>query len=328
MKVRYTFPVDGKIRIDRNFPISFDGLEFKFSLGPHNQIISLSVTIEVANKNDWPRIEKGSSPDVAFKFYEPAPRLQEIKVMLRVFEGFLCTYGLRSIDMKYFSQDWIPENSTEKANLQLYGKSASRNEIPIEKIDPLGYDVLARALLSTQILQEFEKPLIFYKNGLIDNRQGRYLEACIDFLFFVETLYANGKIKSNQVEQAYLSNGNLQNFLLNACQSHTFHWIVGYANKTEDAVYKHVYMSCDPTKITKHLIDLRGRLHHHSYRNKRAWHPDDHNVFEVDAAYLQILCYELTFSFFEPHVFSDATADEYIRQLKVSGSSNIFGHNS
>jgi hypothetical protein len=44
--------------------------------------------------------------------------------------------------------------------------------------------------------------------------------------------------------------------------------------------------------VIEHLVELRGFLHHHSIKNKKAWNPSKQSDFKGDALFWQSVCHE------------------------------------
>jgi hypothetical protein len=71
------------------------------------------------------------------------------------------------------------------------------------------------------------------------------------------------------------------------------------------------YLSKFPQEIAESFVDLRGRLHHHSQKGSKTWHPDNHDEFFVDALVFGQVCFRIAFELVSNDMFSKDAEREY-----------------
>ena len=204
--------------------------------------------------------------------------------------------GVKSIDFDNAEESWLPDSVEEKEELQLYGVTRSIVEKPVQEWPFTGFDLVARAFLAAPRGREIETALSFFRKGRLDVLESRYIEAVLDFLFMVESLYAGGKFKSAQVEEKYLNTPELQAMISVAVSDDTLRHNVSGDSRIRSA-YERDYAGKGSADITRHIVGLRGFLHHHTSSRPGMWHPDDHVRYGADAYFLQQLCSAIGFAF-------------------------------
>jgi len=318
MRVRYSFDIAGNVRIASAFPIGLGEFDFEFFLDGHNRLEKILVTLDVPDELDWPKAMQSVTPGAALTIQNTSPRLEEVKNLLRTAESMLSFFGLDSIDFATVQTEWLPANLDERQRLGVLSFRCQTKRVPIDKVPETPFDLVARSIMSANRLDDRAPALIFFRKGRLDIKEHRYIEACVDFLFMVETLFANGKIKSRDVIGSYKKSTELQTKIDTARRDSVFISNVQYARKTSSKIFLKLYMTASSEEITEHLVGLRGLLHHHSLKNKSAWHPEGHGDFTVDAFFLQNLCYSIGFDVFNSQMFAQDMEKEYLELLHAN----------
>jgi hypothetical protein len=52
-------------------------------------------------------------------------------------------------------------------------------------------------------------------------------------------------------------------------------------------------------------------LHHHTAKRRDIWHPEKHKEYEMEAIFLQELCFKIAFKVYEEIVFNEDTVTKY-----------------
>src|SRR5690606_19347035 len=112
---------------------------------------------------------------------------------------------------------------------------------------------------------DFEAALNFFRKGKVDVRAEQYLDAVLDFLYMVETTYANGKFKTVQVEAEYLGSPELRGLIVEALRDPVLHSNVRGHDRIEQS-FRETYLGKTPEEVIAYLVRLRGELHHHTSR--------------------------------------------------------------
>jgi len=311
MRVKYRCPIKGRIRVQFSFELPANPIQYELETGEHGELTYVSASISVTDRALWPTARPSNQSGIALNINLRSPFFDVVRKDLRSAEGMLVLFGLESIDTESAEEIWLPDTPEEKRELELYSFKRTKELRPIQEMPYTSFDLVARAFLSAHLAHDIESALSFFRKGRTDVIEARYIEAVFDFLFMVESLYANGKFKSAQVEQEYLSNSELQQAIKTSITKDSLQQNITREARVKQAFLRD-YFDKSPREITKHLVQLRGFLHHHSKDKKGIWHPNDHLRYGADAFFLQQLCYTIGFNLIDPVLF----APEHVRQYQ------------
>ena len=311
MRVKYRCPIVGMLRVEREFPLPGERFHYQIELGKYGELTHVTATARVPDKSQWPKLRPSNDPKIKLQISVQRPFFDDIKRDLRAAEGLLSLFGLESIDTESAEQTWCPDNEEEESALELFSFSMKRERRPINEVEPLAFDLVARAFLAAPRARECEVSLSFFRKGRRDVIEQRYIEAVFDFFFMLETLYAQGKFKVVQVEQSFLRNDGLMKHVQEALHAPALHHNV-LANPAVAKSFAQDYADKSPQEIVRHIVRLRGFLHHHSQGRLDAWHPEDHVRFGADAYVLQQICGAVAFKLAHPHLYATEVVRAYV----------------
>lgn len=317
MKIRYRIPVTGRTRLKFHFPVRADLFTYEFEIDKDGLLHHLSALASVPDRSMWPVMQANPEPGVAANIILSSPFFEILQRDLRAVVGVLSLFGIDDIDLNNVEESWESESPEEKAELKIYSFKREMTTTSPSTWPCVSFDIVARAFLSAHRSSDFETALHFFRKGRIDVQEEKFLDAVLDFLFMVETTYAEGKFRTTQVEAAYLSNSELQALIAKALREPGVAANVRGHVKIQQA-FDRDYRGHSPAEITKHLVNLRGSLHHHTSRKQGVWHPTDHTRFGADAYFLQHLCMEIGFSITNPTLFAEEFKQAYLTQAAHS----------
>lgn len=307
MKCRYRFPVDGRIRPAVNAPVPARGWIFEFE--PETGIVThVVVTVPLPLRKDWPLVEKDPAPGIKANIYPRTPHLPFIQRELRALQGLLSLFGLRSIDLKDPEIEWLPESEEEKADLHLFSYKHRTEPLPDDKVPPLSFNLLARAVIASDAATDIEVPLNFFRRGMLDVYDRNYIEAIYDFYFILETLFGQGKFKKTAVSSAFLNSNQLRSCVQRAIQDPG---LMITRNPRVQALFEGSYRKLSADDAIEKMVELRGCLHHHTSRRRNIWNPEEQHCYEVDALFFQAVTYNVIFEIAEPYLWSKDVVQAY-----------------
>lgn len=223
------------------------------------------------------------------------------------------------ISLEEVEEFWEPDNPEEKEALSLFSFKRSREAKSPSEWPRVPFDLVARALIVAERSTGFEPALNFYRKGRLDVKEEQYIDAVLDFLFMVETTYANGKFKTAHVEEEYFASTELRRLIDDALREPGLLANVRGHGRIESA-FRQNYLGKSTEEIIPYLVRLRGELHHHSARKSGIWHPADHIRFGADAFFLQQLCFGIAFAIADPTLFASDAERTYQSQAHASAS--------
>lgn len=322
MRVKYRCQVASLVRLQFTFPVKSDLFTYEFETDADGRLTHISAIAPVPDRSMWPTIKPSSTPGVAAHFNLTSPFHPIARKDIRTAEGILSLIGVKSIDFDNAEESWLPDSPEENDELQLYGVTRSTVQKPVREWPFTDFDLVARAFLAAPNGRDIETALSFFRKGRLDVFESRYIEAVFDFLFMVESLYANGKFKSAQVEEQYLNTPELQAMIAAAALDETLKHNVSGDSRIRSA-YERDYAGKSSADMTRHIVSLRGFLHHHTSSRPGIWHPDDHVRYGADAYFLQQLCVFIGFSIAEPVWFADEHVSTYKKQVDTAAKNGL-----
>lgn len=311
MKCKYTFKIEGEIKPTRDFLIPIGGYLYDF-ITKNGFITHISVTVPNFNERYLPTITSHPEGRVKASINIPQdPIFPEIQQELRTFQGLLALFGLDSIAIDNPKIEWIPENAEEKKKIQSINTGPitySKNKLPAR---PLQHDILVKSLIAAKQINEarsVEIPLNFYRKGTHDIFERRYIEAIYDFYFVIETIYGDGKFKKKAIIEKFTQSTGLRNSIKKTLDSPDHEILRDNALKK---IYEQKIASKSIEEIIEHIVELRGFLHHHTIKNNKIWHPDNHNIYKVEALFLLQVCFNIALELFCSVVMNEETKKVY-----------------
>jgi len=307
MRCKYRFKIQGKIRLEANMPIASAG----FSFQPETKdglLTHIAVTVPVPDPSQWPSIQPNPAPGIKAHINATTPMLPLIRQQLRSLQGFLSMFGLRKIEIDNLDIEWLPDNDAERVALPLFQHSESRQDIPDADVKPLPYDLFARSVLAADAAAAIDVSMNFFRRGMVDVYERSYIEAIYDFYFLLETLFADGKFRQDEVIRRFAHSS-----LLRSCISQVIHdpgrMIRSSLKLMQEFHRTYGHMTVD--KIVEKIVALRGYLHHHTQKRRDIWHPDEQIQFELDALVLQSVAFHVVFEVAREYLWDDTVMHTY-----------------
>jgi hypothetical protein len=323
LKVRYHFTVKSKTRTAGIFPLTSGDAEINVSTDNEGIVTNISVGYRVDDSALWPTITETPNETTKFFIKMHSPFLDRAQNIVRAAEGALSFYGFEQIAWNEPQEEYVPETPEEESRLGIRSMSMSTKRADERNKEPVSFSIIATALLRTNVLAAHEIPLAFFRKGTNDANEDRYIEACIDFLFMLETLFANGKFKKNQVIAEFNSRPELLLAIRETKADPDLFQIAHHRDPRHGIKLNEKYMSQSVSTVIDNLVELRGFLHHHNQNRKNWWHPDRHNDFLADALFLQFVCSKVGLALFLEKAFTQQNKEEFLRCYELSKSSGL-----
>lgn len=306
MKCIYRFPVEGRVRPSVNVPIPARGWLFEFKTA-NGLVTHVEVTVPLPNESDWPSIQESPKDGVKLHLYPKTPHLPWVQRELRVLQGLLGIFGLRSIDLDSPEVKWIPESEEERRKLKVHAFSSKSEPLPDDQIPPLSFDLIARSVLAADAASDIEVALNFFRRGMLDVFSRSYIEAIYDFYFVLESEFGGGKFKKAAVLTSFNESAVLRSHVERAISDPG----LMLQDKHNHDQFASSYAKMTVEQALSRIVELRGYLHHHTAKRRDNWHPDDHRCYEVDALFLQSVAYNVVFGLAERYLWDTAVASQY-----------------
>lgn len=321
MRVFYHFDVKSNTRTKGVFPLFNDYAEFAVSTDKDGIVTKISIGYKVDDPSLWPKVVETPNELSKLIIKMHSPHIENAQRIIRAAEGALSFYGIEQINWQNPTEEYVPDSPEEHAQLAVYTMSSgSKRRSALDK-DPIAFSIIATALLRTDEISAHEIPLAFFRKGTNDANEDRHIEACIEFLFMLETLFANGKFKKNQVIAEFSSSQELIQAIQKTQADHDLISIAEYRGASHRKKLVERYMAQSIPTAIKNIVELRGFLHHHSKDAKNQWHPDRHEEFLADALFLQFVCSKAGLELFIHNAFTEKNKAQFLHCYERSKKS-------
>jgi hypothetical protein len=290
MIVKYKYSVDGSLRFQNDLMFEFKGRTYEFETDEGDFLTGITVSVKADADQYAPKVTPLTNDVAKYHIHikdEPASIF--IKEETRNLEGVLSLFGMNEIDLTYPEISWIPENAEEKAKIHMPKYKAGINQDkPLS--EPFPPDLMARAIMTAYESFDWQIPFTFYRKAMVDYKNGWFLEACYDYYFLLEYLFADGKFKTNEVKKNFKAAPELQAAIKQLLHEKS---TMQYLRSVSQKKYKELLENKTTEEISDFFIDLRGKIHHQSKKNKKGWHPANQQGFKFEAELFTNVCFNL-----------------------------------
>jgi hypothetical protein len=316
MRIRFEYPVKTALRLKELWPITVADVKMEWRM-KGDEPVALIASCAMAEQDRLPTVTPINKGRVAAHIDAGhISRHDEVEKMVRTIQGLVTLFATIDIDFEECKTRWEPENEEEKSQLQLNELKYGMERHDLWKPRPLSYEFIARAMLSSDRLSDQEVTLAFLRRGRRDFHAGDYILAFYNFFFFLETQFAPGYSDPKKVEKALLEAEPIRLALATLRSEEQFPDKAAELLKLKDE------------DLIKHLVKMRGNLHHHAQRRQGSWHPDKSRTVEAEAEILHTLVHSIAFHKCNDAMFAEdmgaklrgsAEADSALTTVKVIG---------
>jgi hypothetical protein len=196
MRIRFEFSLSEPIRLKDRWPIKVDNIIYGF-VGKLDKIDRISVNLVRQPISLAPKFENAGQIHKLELAYEAL-----LPPILAKLDQVQCTIGILipiEIDTFHYRAYFEAENAEEEALITIKNwgpqRSSRSNRVP--------FDIAAKGLLADQWPENERKAAQFYRRGRAAINERFFVDAFVNYYFFLERLYAGGKFKSAQVLQRF-----------------------------------------------------------------------------------------------------------------------------
>lgn len=221
---------------------------------------------------------------------------------IRAWQTLLIAYALIDIDFDNATEEFKAEAGEEKIVLPNFSRSTF-------ELTQRGFDfsVFGRAFLSI----EKGVPLIEWMSLYRDGAKALFAERSIDaynqFYLFIETQFCNGKTKTRLAVQELTKNSEFMSALDK---------VASQAQKSRRKLDKLSFAALskwpsDRHELVEEIVELRGRLRHHSLNSPNRWDPNKQGLFDQEARFLALIAHELAYPRTTGQLWDQSTLESF-----------------
>lgn len=176
-------------------------------------------------------------------------------------------FGVRKIDLNKVEENWVPESEEEKKQIQLNSWAVNRRyQIRPEQIDPLTF---AKIVAKKKDFDHMTVPLAFYRVGEMEFQNFNYYLSFFSFFLFLDSLFGEGKFKTDQLIEAFKKSDLLKTAIESA-----YRFLEKPENEKRKTITEKIFTDKNKNlknvdNVIEFLISTRGELFHFSLNDTR-----------------------------------------------------------
>lgn len=292
MLYQITVKVDADSVYHQPYRLEVDHFILDVILG-HNKVVeALNIALRVKNYQDF-------LPEVSSDIES---RITQIKLRDSSLSFFLIDlaqhieslgsfwFGIKKIYWESPKRGWVAETPEEEKDLELI-----TNDFQLESHENKCYremspEMLESLIKNRQLHRNLVLPMSFYREGCNEFSSKRYTSSFINFYFYLDDLYGQGKTKNKEVESLFKSSEHIRNAFEEAIRffqdkENSENWqelkkFLEMENKT---------FSVDG--LIELIVQIRGNLSHFSQKSsKKKGHPLNQRDFRSVALLMNSIC--------------------------------------
>lgn len=213
------------------------------------------------------------------------PHFDDIINLLQAIESFgSFWFKVKKIEFDFPKREWIAENDKEKSLIKILNIDFSKeyDKTPIEMTP----EKLSEIIISRNKFKHLIIPMAFVRVARNDFESFKYINAFINYYYYLEDLYGQGNTKNYLVEDTFMKSKHIQYALDKTISTFSQRHIANLKKflKIENCEFSN-------EGIIKLIVKVRGNLHHFSQKSsKMKGHPFNQNEFETIAYLMMSIC--------------------------------------
>ncbi|MCK0148482.1 hypothetical protein MWU54_00470 [Marivita sp. S6314] len=262
------------------WPITRDNLTFLIER-EKNKAIKILLSVDGVDVKHAPLVAMGADEGVSASITIRSDEYVQLAIN-EILKWQTVISGIQIFDINFdeYEVSYHPETSDEEEKILLKSYKGSYESLNNE----CDFEQIGRAFCVKDVDVERIEYTSHYRDGRLAFEVGRYIDAYNHFFLFLETRYCDGKTQTNLQTKLLLEAGHFISALKESIKEYSSH---GAAKS------KHLEPLFSPEatdeKKVKCIINLRGRLRHHSLKNPNRWDPNKHDEYKQPAQLLQAI---------------------------------------
>ena len=307
--MRYTlsFKVKNSVIVVDPIPIKVGNASF-FVTHEDNRMKSVGMFLESLPSSLAPRtrmLDPKKPGDAAMHIHtaDLTPHQTAITDSIRAWQATLAPLTVVELDYHNPTEAFSAEEGEPDPGL--YEITSGKAEV-VHGFEDFG--IYARAFLLSPTKQELVEPMVFYVEGMRAFHEERLVYAYNSLFLFLESMLGDGKFKEKAIVDAFMASPQLLLSLREARKT---------IQELKETRRKDLHLSfdletLDDRQVFREIVLLRGKLRHHSIKNKGRWNPQDIEAFRDDVYLLSLLSHGVCKSHVN-EIFSDDLSHKYLQ---------------
>ncbi|WP_156908852.1 hypothetical protein [Bradyrhizobium murdochi] len=295
------------MRISEVWPVK---AQHKYFIERREGFVShVGVIFEALPIDEAPTFFKASGSIAESRISIKGNRIQEAVQGVRAWQSLLATYVIVDVDFDDISQEFKPEGDAERERVHILSFNSNRNE-PNSKIMH-DFSIFGRAFLAVDRGVDLIEPMAFFIEGRKALAADRLIDAYNYCFLFLESRFKlkhQNRLAAAQLVEKREFCGALESILEDPMLRDVARGAKLALDKWPD----------DKEAIALEIVELRGRLRHHSIGNPNRWNPTEQQKYRAEAVFLAAICREIAKPSFDI-TWEDTYVQEFVEQAKAMG---------
>jgi hypothetical protein len=222
--------------------------------------------------------------------------------------------GIQIVNLDYDSPEirYHAESIEEEPRIGLKSFKSSYDHALNSSCD---FEQIGRAFCANPIPDDRIESTSHYREGRLAFEAGRYVDAYNNMYLFLETRYCDGKTKTAQ-QVALLANEQvLRSSIEEATRELTL------SNQTErNEKFDLFEANASLQDKIKSLVQLRGKLRHHSLKSPHRWDPNKQDKYKGEARFLMAVVHNIVIKESLADIYAPEPLEKFRDQSVSSGN--------
>jgi len=292
MLYQITVKVDADSVYHQPYRLEVDHFILDVILGQSKVVEALNIALKVKAYQDFlPKVSldiDGRTTQIKLRDSSLVFSLIDLAQYIEALGSFW--FGIKKIYWENPKRCWIAEAPEEEKDLKLITNDFQRETHENRCYKEMAPERLESLIKNRQLHQNLVLPMSFYREGCNEFSSKRYTSSFINFYFYLDDLYGQGKTKNKEVENLFKSSKHIKYAFEEA--------ICFFQNKDNSKNLEELKEFLEMERKTlsvdgliELIVQIRGNLSHFSQRSSRKkGHPLNQRDFRSVALLMKSIC--------------------------------------
>jgi hypothetical protein len=292
MLYQITVKVDAASVYHQSYRLEVDHFILDVIIGQNKMVEALNIALRVKNYQDFlPEVSSDTESQVIQIKLRDAPLSFSLIDLAQHIEALGSFWlGIKKIYWESPKRGWIAETPEEEKDLEFVTNDFQRESHENKCYVKMAPEMLKSLIKNRQLHRNLVLPMSFYREGCNEFISKRYTSSFINFYFYLDDLYGQGKTKNREVEKLFKSSEHIRNAF-----EETIRLFQDERNSENLEELKEFLEMEKKTLSVDGLIELivqiRGNLSHFSQKSsKKKGHPLNQRDFRSVAFLMKSIC--------------------------------------
>ena len=292
MLYQITVNVDADSVYHQPYRLEVDNFILDVILGQDKVVEALNIAIRVKNYQDFlpeinsdieSRITQIGLRDSSLLFF-----LIDLAQHIESLGSFWL--GIKKIYWENPKRGWVAETPEEENNLEFITNNFQQESHENKCYREMTPEILGSLIKNRQLHQNLVLPMSFYREGCNEFSSKRYTSSFINFYFYLDDLYGQGKTKNKEIENLFKSSEHIRNAFEEAIRF--FQDKENFENLEELKEFLEMERKTFSVDgLIELIVQIRGNLSHFSQKSsKKKGHPLNQRDFRSVALLMKSIC--------------------------------------